>query len=121
MGLLPVCAMVLLVVLGVFRLAVGTEQPEEWLQDARIEAKQDGYQMMSSPELKTLYDSGKKFRILDVRPEYEYRNGHLPLAENLEFDLGDKLELNKDKQTAFLKLLGADKEELIVIYCRSFA
>jgi len=97
------------------------EQPAAWLQQARDEARQDGYELISALELKTLYESGKKFTIIDVRPGYEYQDGHLPHAENLEFDLGDRLEVKPEKQESFIKLLGPDKDRLIVIYCRSFA
>jgi len=72
-------------------------------------------------ELKAIYESGKEFTIIDVRPEYEYRDGHLPQAKGLEFDLGDKLELKPEKQEALIRLLGPDKQRLIVFYCRSFA
>ena len=96
------------------------EQPV-WLQQAKDEAKQDGYELISTLELKALYESGKDFAIMDVRPEYEYRDGHLSNAQSLEFDLGDKLELKPEKQAALVNLLGSDKQRMIVIYCRSFA
>ena len=103
--------------------AFGADSREQlaWLQQARDEAKQDGYELISAPELKALYESGKDFSIIDVRPEYEYRDGHLSHAKSLEFDLGDKLELKPDKQAALVHLLGPDKQRTIVIYCRSFA
>jgi phage shock protein E len=101
--------------------AAGSREEASWLQQARDEAKQDGYELISAPELKALYESGKDFTIMDVRPEYEYQDGHLPRAVSLEFDLGDKLELNPDKQAALTNLLGQEKQRMIVIYCRSFA
>jgi rhodanese-related sulfurtransferase len=96
------------------------EQPA-WLQQARDEARQEGYELITALELKALYESGKDFTIVDVRPEYEYRDGHLPQAKSLEFDLGDKLDLTPEKQVALINLLGPDKQRMIVIYCRSFA
>ena len=36
------------------------------------------------------------------------------------FDLGDRLGLKPQKANAFEKFLGADKNRVIVIYCRSF-
>jgi phage shock protein E len=98
-----------------------SREQSAWLQQAWNEARQDGYELISIPELKALYESGKDFSIIDVRPEYEYRDGYLPHATSLEFDLGDKLELKPDKQAAFINLLGSDKQRMIVIYCRSFA
>jgi phage shock protein E len=110
----------LMLMLGFVISADGMEEPS-WLQQARDEARQDGYELITASELKALYESGKDFTIIDVRPEYEYRDGHLPHAKSLEFDLGDKLELKPDKQSAYLKLLGPDKKRTIVLYCRSFA
>jgi 3-mercaptopyruvate sulfurtransferase SseA len=111
----------LILVIGILTAATGSQNEPSWLQQARDESKQDGYELITAPELKALYDSGKDFTIIDVRPEYEYRDGHIPHAKSLEFDLGDKLELKPDKQAALINLLGPDKQRLIVIYCRSFA
>jgi phage shock protein E len=111
---------ILVLVLGILTSAGSREEPS-WLQQARDEAKNDGTELISVPELKALYESGKEFTIIDVRPEYEYRDGHLPQAKGLEFDLGDKLELKPEKQEALIRLLGPDKQRLIVFYCRSFA
>jgi phage shock protein E len=109
-------------VLGILTAAGANSRDQPlWLPQARNEARQDGYELISASELKTLYESGKEFTIIDVRPEYEYRDGHLSNAKSLEFDLGDRLELKPEKQDAFINLLGPDKDRIIVIYCRSFA
>ena len=114
--------MALILVTGILVDATaGSREEPSWLGLARDEAKQDGYELIAAPELKSLYESGKEFIIIDVRPEYEYRDGHLPQAKNLEFDPGDKLELKPEKQTTFIQLLGPDKQHRIVFYCRSFA
>ncbi len=122
-GRLPVYPAVLFLILGILTAAAAGSQAEHpaWFQQARDEAGQDGYELITAPELKALYDSGKDFTIIDVRPEYEYREGHLSQAKSLEFDLGDKLQLTPEKKAAFIELLGPDKQRLIVIYCRSFA
>ncbi|MBI5590927.1 MAG: rhodanese-like domain-containing protein [Deltaproteobacteria bacterium] len=119
---LPIYPVILILMMGILTVAsAGSREQPTWLQQARDEAKQDGYELITAPELKALYESGKDFTIIDVRPEYEYREGHLPHAKNLEFDPGDKLELNLDKQAALIHLLGPDKGRKIVFYCRSFA
>ena len=121
---LPVSSVMLILVLGLLTAtaaAAGSWEEPSWLQQARNEAKNDGYELISALELKALYESGKVFTIMDVRPEYEYRDGHLPHAKGLEFDLGDKLDLKPEKQAALIHLLGPDKQRLIVFYCRSFA
>lgn len=120
---LPVYPAVLFLVLGILTAAAAGSQAEQpaWFQQARDEARQDGYELITALELKALYDSGKDFTIIDVRPGYEYRDGHLSQARSLEFDLGDKLQLTPEKKAALIELLGPDKQRMIVIYCRSFA
>jgi phage shock protein E len=95
------------------------EQPVWWKQLAD-EAKKDGYGLVTMDDLKRLYDSKEHLLILDTRTDYEFKDGHLPDAVNLPFDLGDKLQLRPEKKKAFLKLLGPDKERKIIIYCRGF-
>jgi phage shock protein E len=122
-GRVPVYPAVLFLMLKILTAAAAGSQAEQpaWFQQARDEAGQDGYELITAPELKALYDAGKDFTIIDVRPEYEYRDGHLSQARSLEFDLGDKLQLTPEKKAAFVELLGPDKQRMIVIYCRSFA
>ena len=113
---------ILVLVLGFLTAAAaGSREEPAWLQQAMNEAKQDGYELITAPKLKALYESGKDFAIIDVRPEYEYRDGHLSNAVSLEFDLGDKLELKPEKEAALIHLLGPDKQRTVVFYCRSFA
>jgi phage shock protein E len=114
--------LILIPVMGILAAtASGSREQPAWLQQAWNEARQDGYELISASELKALYESGKDFTIIDVRPEYEYRDGHLSNAKSLEFDLGDKLELTPEKQAALIHLLGPDKQRMVVFYCRSFA
>jgi len=117
---LSVYPITLILFVGMLATA-GSSQEPAWLQQSRDEARQNGYELISAPELKALYEGGKDFAIVDVRPGYEYRDGHLARAESLEFDLGDRLELKPDKQAALIHLLGPDKQRWIVFYCRSFA
>jgi len=96
-----------------------SETPSWWPQ-ALKEAQKDGYMLTTPQESQALYDSGDNFLIVDVRPDYEYKGGHIPRAENFEIDLGDRLDMKPEKKEAFANVLGADKNRLIVIYCRSF-
>lgn len=100
--------------------AISHDQPA-WLKQAKEDAKKDGYSLITASELKTMYDSGKAFAIVDIRPLYEYREGHLPNARYLELDLGDRLELKPEKERILKNLLGPDKQRVIVFYCRNFA
>ena len=100
-----------------FSSPVCAETPA-WLKQAADEAEKNGYALITPDELKVLYDSGRDFLILDVRPDYEYKGGYLPKAVNLEFDLGERLRPDKKKE--FVRLLGPDKKRMVVLYCRSF-
>lgn len=118
---LPVTPVIFFLVMGILTAAAGSREEPSWLQQAQSDARKDGYELIGIPALKALYESGKDFMLLDVRPEYEYRQGHLSQAASLEFDLGDKIDLNPEKQTALVQLLGPDKQRWVVFYCRSFA
>ena len=100
-------------------ITIAEEQPL-WWEQAEAEARREGYDLITLDELESLYQSGKDFKILDVRPDYEYKRAHLPKAANLEFHLGERLTLDPAKQKEFEKLLGPNKDRTIVIYCRSF-
>jgi len=91
-----------------------------WWPEALSEADKEGYALASPKEVSELYASGKDLLILDVRPDYEYRAGHLPEAKNFEIHLGDRLQMKPDKKKAFREILGQEKDRLIIVYCRSF-
>ena len=91
-----------------------------WWPSAIAEAQKDGYALTTPDEIQALYTSNDNYLILDVRPDYEFKAGHLPGAKNFEIDLGDRLGLKPQKADAFEKVLGVDKNRVIVIYCRSF-
>ena len=91
-----------------------------WWPSALAEAQKDGYALTTPQEIQNLYTSGDNFFMVDVRPDYEFKTGHLPGAKNFEIDLGDRLDLKPQKADAFRKVLGTDKNRPIVIYCRSF-
>jgi rhodanese-related sulfurtransferase len=97
----------------------GKEMPL-WWEQAELEAGREGYDLITPDELRDLYERDKPFLILDVRPDYEYKRGHLPNAANLEFHLGERLTLDPAKRKEFEELLGQDKDRTVVIYCRSF-
>lgn len=99
-------------------MARGAAKPA-WLEASEQEAAKGGYTVIDNGELHRHLDR-KNLLLLDVRPDYEFRDGHIPGAVNLEFDLSDNGSLNPDKEKAFLELAGPDTGRPIVIYCRSF-
>lgn len=95
------------------------KEPSWWAQ-AQAQADQYGYGLIDDAGLDKQLASGKGFLLLDVRPDYEYAQGHIQGAKNLEFHLGDRLKLDPAKARRFEELAGPDHKRLLVIYCRSF-
>ena len=97
-----------------------SKETPSWWPQAMKAAQKGGYALTTPRETQLLFESGNDFLILDVRPDYEFKKGHLPQAGNFEIDLGDRLDMKPERKASFEKALGPDKERLIVIYCRSF-
>lgn len=87
-----------------------------WLKVAQAEAARDGYRLIRPESLKTLVDSAGPPLLLDVRTKYEFLEGHLNRAIQMEFGLGDLDELRPSKKERLLALLGPDRDRPIVIY-----
>lgn len=115
------CASILALTFFLFltHTAYAQKKPS-WWPDAEIQADRDGYALLDDQGMKSLLAGKDDFLLLDARPGYEFKEGHLPGALNLEFDLGDRTMLDPAKRQAFLDLAGPDKRRPIVIYCRSF-
>jgi len=96
------------------------DENEVWWAAAQGEAEREGYKLIDSKGLKDLMDSGANPFIIDARADYEFTAGHIPGSANMEFDLGDRMDLPDAKRTLFKELAGQDQERLLVIYCRSF-
>jgi 3-mercaptopyruvate sulfurtransferase SseA len=99
---------------------LASEKRPVWWERAQAQASRDGYQLVTIPELSRLYGSKSEFVIVDVRPRYEFRAGHLPEALQIEFHLGERSRLGPDKRQEFERLLGPDKGREVIIYCRNY-
>lgn len=67
------------------------------------------YEQISPSQAKSIMDSGKKCIILDVRTEEEYNEGHIKGAILIpDYEISEKAES-----------ILTDKNELILVYCRS--
>jgi phage shock protein E len=91
-----------------------------WWSDTQKRAKEAGYKLINFQELQALIQSGKEVVLLDARPDYEYRDGHIPGARNFEFHLGHKSRLEPQRAEALKVFLGRDRNEMVVTYCRNF-
>ena len=68
-----------------------------------------GYKQISGAEAKALMDSESGYIIIDAREQYEYDEGHIPGAILIPYgEIADRAE----------KAL-PDKDQLILVYCRS--
>ena len=82
------------------------------------DTKAGGYEVISAEELKKLIDSKKDILIVDTMPyEDSYKKNHIPGAKQLEFPIPEMKSLDDRKKAELVKLLGADKNRLIVFYC----
>jgi len=87
------------------------------------EVQQGGYDVVATEELKKWIDSKKDMIIVDTMPyEDSYKKQHLPGAVQFLFPIPemkqwDVKETGGKTQEDFVKLLGSDKDKLIVIYC----
>lgn len=87
------------------------------------EVAKGGYAIVTTDELKEWLDKKKDILIIDTMPyEDSYKKNHVPGAGHFVFPIPEMPEW-KDAETGgkakedFVKLLGPDKERLIVFYC----
>lgn len=99
---------------------VQAERNAGWWDHAQSVAQREGYRVITTQELKQLYQEEQDFTILDNRYTYELSSGYLPGAINVTFDLSHMQTLPTEKRAELLEALGPDKERLIVTYCRDF-
>lgn len=71
--------------------------------------KDAGYEQISAEEAKQIMDTEEGYIILDVRTEEEYFLGHIPGAVLIpDYEIEDRAEAEL-----------TDKDQLILVYCRS--
>ncbi|MCE5265941.1 MAG: rhodanese-like domain-containing protein [Deltaproteobacteria bacterium] len=82
------------------------------------EVARGGYQVLTTEELKGWMDQKKAMLIVDTMPyEASYKKQHVPGAVQMEFPIPEMTQLDDKTRAALEKLLGPDKERLIVFYC----
>ncbi len=82
------------------------------------EVGRGGYKILTTGELKGWMDQKKPMLIVDTMPyEASYRKQHLPGAVQMEFPIPEMTQMDDKTKAALEKLLGPDKERLIVFYC----
>jgi rhodanese-related sulfurtransferase len=87
------------------------------------EIQRGGYDVVTTAELKKWIDAGKKMVIVDTMPyEASYKKAHVPGAKQFLFPIPDMQawdagETDGKSRADFEKLLGADKDITVVVYC----
>ena len=67
------------------------------------------YEQITADQAKNIMDNEKNYIIVDARTPEEFKEGHIPNSINIDY------EETKEKSADFLP----DKNQLILIYCRS--
>jgi len=99
--------------------AAQAQSPEQRFPRSAQQAAQDGYRLIGQAELRELLAAVPPPLIIDARPDYEYRQGHIPGALSVPFEPGEAHGLAPDKKARLQHELGPDKERTVVVYCRA--
>lgn len=87
------------------------------------EVKRGGYNTVTTEELKKWFDAGKDMGVVDTMPyEDSYKKAHVPGAVQFLFPIPEMTawetkETGGKTREDFIKLLGSDKDKVVVIYC----
>jgi thiosulfate/3-mercaptopyruvate sulfurtransferase len=82
------------------------------------EVERGAYKIVTTEELKGWIDQKKEMLIIDTMPfEDSYKKQHVPGAVQMEFPIPEMTQLDDKKKADFEKMLGPNKDRLIVIYC----
>lgn len=76
------------------------------------------YKIVTTSELKTWLDEKKDMLIVDTMPyEDSYKKQHIPGAVQFELPIKEMTRIAADTRDEYAKLIGPDKDRLIVVYC----
>jgi rhodanese-related sulfurtransferase len=82
------------------------------------EVARGGYKVVTTEELKKWVDQKKEMLIVDTMPfEDSYKKQHIPGAVNFVLPIPEMTQMDEKTKAAFEKLLGPNKDRLIVFYC----
>jgi hypothetical protein len=89
--------------------------PEATLAQVRAEAQRGGYGLINTEELAKLYrQPPANFLLVDTRQDWEYRSGNIKGAVN--FPIDPTWWSLWRSQARLARLLGPDKDRLVVFY-----
>jgi rhodanese-related sulfurtransferase len=120
LGILFLCVMFLSVSSTVSFALWGTKelQTEESAVKFAREVERGNYNIVATEELRQWIDEKKDMLIVDTMPYKDsYVKQHVPGSVQFEFPIPEVTSLDDKTKGSFEKLLGPDKDRLIVIYC----
>jgi thiosulfate/3-mercaptopyruvate sulfurtransferase len=82
------------------------------------EVARGNYKIVSTSELKAWMDQKKEMLLIDTMPfEDSYKKQHIPGAVNFVLPIPEMTQIDDKTKAALEKLLGPNKDRLIVFYC----
>lgn len=82
------------------------------------EVERGDYKIVATQELKKWIDEKKPMLIVDTMPfEASYKKQHVPGAVQMEFPIPEMTKIDDKTKADLQKLLGPNKDRLIVFYC----
>jgi thiosulfate/3-mercaptopyruvate sulfurtransferase len=82
------------------------------------EVSRGGYKIVSTPELKGWIDQKKDMLLIDTMPFADsYKKQHIPGAVNFVLPIPEMTQMDDNTKAALEKLLGPNKDRLVVFYC----
>jgi rhodanese-related sulfurtransferase len=115
-----VCTAFIFGTAGVSFAAWGTKELETEKIAVNLvrEVARGGYGIVTTQELKGWIDQKKRLLIVDTMPYTDsYVKQHIPGAVNMAFPIPEMKTLDDKTKADLAKLLGPDKNRLIVFYC----
>jgi rhodanese-related sulfurtransferase len=115
-----VCIFFVLGIAGVSLAAWGTKEleTEKIAVTFAREAARGGYGIVTTQELKGWIDQKKSMLIVDTMPYADsYVKQHIPGAVSMVFPIPEMKSLDDKTKVDLEKLLGPDKNRIIVFYC----
>jgi thiosulfate/3-mercaptopyruvate sulfurtransferase len=121
-------SLMMLILVAVFATAFSSSALAAWgtgeldLEQSGValarETVKGGYDLVTAKELKDWIDQKKTMLIVDTMPfEASYKKNHVAGAEQMEFPIPEMTSLDDKTKAALIKLLGPDKNKVIVFYC----
>lgn len=82
------------------------------------EVLRGGYNIVDTEELKKWFDAKKDMLIVDTMPLADsYNKNHIPGAKQILFEIPELEKIDDAKKDELVKLLGDNKDRMIVFYC----